>query len=281
MTEELQKRSKSQLLVSRDSKLWSWEGIYNPTLALLSLKSLQQSFGSVSCNFCQCSWMSWMVFGKEGRGETSWEQSHPHWPLLSGLVCFAERLNSVFKRLLFCVGTGILRDKMEICGVMSALHHSPGIFERWKDAKCKPRHWVEWVRTCGLYMWFCFLFKGGKKKVKNKLLACLHFLVHTGLWRSSQRDGVASPAWRPSCLSAGWLEGWGEGVSTGQPAPSCTASEEWGWWCGAVPSLGARGWHCSQLVSVPLGMAAQSSSTPINICCGAFSSSISPKCMFW
>lgn len=42
-SEELQKRSKSQLLVSRDSKLWlnSWEGTHNPTLALLSPKSLQ------------------------------------------------------------------------------------------------------------------------------------------------------------------------------------------------------------------------------------------------
>lgn len=158
---------------------------------------------------------------------------------------------------------------MEICGVMFALRHCPGIFERWKDTKCKTRHWVEWVRTCGLCMWFCFLLKGGgKKKVKNKLLACLHFLVHTGLWRSSQRVGVASPAWRPSCLSAGHLEGWAEGMSTGQPALSWAASEEWGWWCAAVPSLGARGWHCSQWVSAPLGMAVPSSSTSINICYG-------------
>lgn len=41
------------------------------------------------------------------------------------------------------VGTGTLRGIVEICGVMSALHHCPGIFECWKDAKCRTRHWVE------------------------------------------------------------------------------------------------------------------------------------------
>lgn len=101
MCEELQKRSKSQLLVSRNSKLCLnlWEGPHNPTLALLSPKSLQQSFGSVSCNFCQC---SWMVLGREGKWETGWEQSHPHWALSSSFACFVERLNSVFERFLFC-----------------------------------------------------------------------------------------------------------------------------------------------------------------------------------
>lgn len=41
MSEELQKRSKSQLLVSRDSKLWlnSWEGTHNPTLTSFSEES--------------------------------------------------------------------------------------------------------------------------------------------------------------------------------------------------------------------------------------------------
>lgn len=163
MSEELQKRSKSQLLVSRDSELCFnlWEGSHNPTLALLSPKSLQQCFGSVSCNFCLC---SCMVLGRERKGKTGWEQSHPHWALSSGFACFVERLNSEFERLLFCQCRN--RDTEgcngnlwgDVCSTSL-----PRNFECWKDAKCKTRHWVELVWTCGLCMWFCFLFTGGKK----------------------------------------------------------------------------------------------------------------------
>lgn len=116
------------------------------------------------------------------------------------------------------VGAGILRGIMEICGVMSALHHCLGIFECWKDAKCKTHPWVEWARTCGLCMWFCFLFKGGKKKLK---INC--WLASTS-WFTQGCEGAAKGMGWPVQPgdSRAWAQSiWrGEGVSTGQPVRS-------------------------------------------------------------
>lgn len=225
-----------------------------------------------------------MIFGKEGKGKQAESRVTLTDPSLQALPASWRDLIQCLRDSYFAsVGAGVLRAIMEICGVMSALCQCPGIFEHCKDAKCKTHHWVEWVRTCGLCMWFCFLLKGGKKK-KLKINC---WLASTS-WFTQGCGGAAKglgwpvqpgdpPAWAQG-VSRGGLKGWVQGSQHPLGQPVRSEAGDVGLFFLWVPGGDtAVSWclsHLGWLRQVPLH-------PWIFVVGRMFRSSISRKCMFW